>query len=276
MATRSRTFLFIQYRSSYGHTHRNRRNVENESALYRPIEYTGLIDNVSEHSHSIEMVDKVQEVNVIMDAIPSQVQRLKKLHNEHLLPGFNDRTDDELKINKLTLEITNNFQNCQRLIHSIYNPNLKGQNLAMSKNIQMSLAQKIQQLSLVFQKTQQTYLKQLSKRNNQSKDVFESELPEDDRIAMEYTFDLNLTDEQILDYEAASSAVKNRESEVEMIHKSIVDLSVIFKDMQQMVIHQGTLLDRIDFNVENTVVNVEAAKEELKKAEKKMGKLERK
>jgi syntaxin 16 len=35
-----------------------------------------------------------------------------------------------------------------------------------------------------------------------------------------------------------------------------------------MVIDQGSILDRIDFNIETTNVNLEAAHEELKKAEK--------
>ncbi|KAJ1895072.1 Integral membrane protein SED5, partial [Kickxella alabastrina] len=52
------------------------------------------------------------------------------------------------------------------------------------------------------------------------------------------------------------------------IHESIVELAAIFGQMQGMVIDQGTMLDRIDYNVENTVVNVAAAAEELVQADR--------
>jgi syntaxin 16 len=40
-------------------------------------------------------------------------------------------------------------------------------------------------------------------------------------------------------------------------------LAEIFKDLQTMVIDQGTLLDRIDYNVETMYVNVKQADKEL-------------
>ena len=37
----------------------------------------------------------------------------------------------------------------------------------------------------------------------------------------------------------------------------------LFRDLQTMVIDQGTMLDRIDFNVENMSTDVKAAEKEL-------------
>jgi syntaxin 16 len=45
-------------------------------------------------------------------------------------------------------------------------------------------------------------------------------------------------------------------------------LATVFKELNTMVIDQGSILDRIDFNLETTNVNLEAAHEELKKADK--------
>jgi len=51
----------------------------------------------------------------------------------------------------------------------------------------------------------------------------------------------------------------------EIIHvaQSINDLAVIFKELSVLVIEQGTILDRIDYNIEQTLVKVRQGTEEL-------------
>ena len=58
-------------------------------------------------------------------------------------------------------------------------------------------------------------------------------------------------------------AIAQREREIEDIAQGIIELADIFKELQGMVIDQGTMLDRIDYNVENMSVNVKAADKEL-------------
>lgn len=58
-------------------------------------------------------------------------------------------------------------------------------------------------------------------------------------------------------------AIAQREREIEDIAQGIIELADIFKDLQGMVIDQGTMLDRIDYNIENMSVNVKAADKEL-------------
>lgn len=47
-----------------------------------------------------------------------------------------------------------------------------------------------------------------------------------------------------------------------------MDLSDLFKDLSSLVIDQGTLLDRVDWNVEQMGGEVRGAVEELKEATK--------
>lgn len=58
-------------------------------------------------------------------------------------------------------------------------------------------------------------------------------------------------------------AIAQREREINDIAQGIIELADIFKELQGMVIDQGTMLDRIDYNVENMAVNVKAADKEL-------------
>ena len=59
------------------------------------------------------------------------------------------------------------------------------------------------------------------------------------------------------------AAIAQREREINEIAKGIIELADIFKDLQMMIIDQGTMLDRIDYNIENMVVNVKEAEKEL-------------
>ena len=61
-------------------------------------------------------------------------------------------------------------------------------------------------------------------------------------------------------------AISQREREIEEIAQGIIELSDLFRDLQTMVIDQGTMLDRIDYNVERMATDVKEADKELKVA----------
>src|SRR5436853_4014619 len=55
------------------------------------------------------------------------------------------------------------------------------------------------------------------------------------------------------------AAIIQREREINEIAQGIIELADIFKDLQMMIIDQGTVLDRIDYNVETTLSEVKKA-----------------
>jgi syntaxin 16 len=61
------------------------------------------------------------------------------------------------------------------------------------------------------------------------------------------------------------ATIMQREREITDIAKGIIELADIFKELQNMVIDQGTLLDRIDFNIETMAINLKGADVELTK-----------
>lgn len=77
-----------------------------------------------------------------------------------------------------------------------------------------------------------------------------------------------LTQQQLLLFEEENTRVaEHREQEVGKVVKSIVDLNEIFKDLAGMVQDQGTILDRIDYNVEQTQTTVGEGMKQLRQAE---------
>lgn len=63
------------------------------------------------------------------------------------------------------------------------------------------------------------------------------------------------------------AVILQREREIEDIAQSVIELADLFRDLQTMIIDQGTMLDRIDYNVERMADDVKEAAKELTTAE---------
>ncbi|KAJ2553084.1 Integral membrane protein SED5 [Coemansia sp. RSA 1933] len=276
MATRSRTFLYIQYRNSFGHTQRRRRGIQADGTggSLRAVEQEGLIEQTNEAGEMVielahlapRWVELVDEFNENLDDVGRKIKRLEDMHRTHLLPGFDDRSGEEREIDRLTHEITTQFQHCGGLVRGIGEYQALGQEQAVGKNIQSALAQKLQERSGEFRKSQSLYMHKVSLRKDINTDVFA--LDAEQERATSRRFDMTMTDEQLQMMESNEQAIAKREGEIAKIHDSITELASIFNQMQEMIIDQGTVLDRIDYNIENANVNLASAADELQTADK--------
>lgn len=116
--------------------------------------------------------DVQEEVSDLLADIAQKSAQLDKLHQKHLLPGFGDedvRRKDEGAIERLTQDVTRSFHDCQRSIQRIESMvrDSKQQGAVsngeetMAKNIQISLAARVQESSARFRKKQSTYLRSM-------------------------------------------------------------------------------------------------------------------
>lgn len=96
--------------------------------------------------------------------IKERISFLETLHRKHLLPGFDDRGGEESSIEKTSDEIMNLFSSCQKRIKNI--PMSQNQAQIVGKNIQTSLAIKLQETSAAFKKIQSDYLNKLKARES--------------------------------------------------------------------------------------------------------------
>ncbi|XP_033626567.1 syntaxin-16-like isoform X2 [Asterias rubens] len=225
-----------------------------------------------------EWVDAVEEISYDTTRIQQKVKELGLLHDKHLTrPTLDDSMEEEHAIEIATQEITQMFHRCQRAIQAIGGKSryASGQEQKVTKNIMSSLAGRLQELSINFRKSQSNYLKRMKSREERSKHFFDTNLSpgsaimtEEDIIEDDLLYDRGFTDTQMQMVEDNNTVVEQREKEITHIVQSIVDLNEIFRDLASMVVEQGTVLDRIDYNVDKTATKVEQGLKQLQKAEK--------
>ncbi|KAK3676187.1 t-SNARE affecting a late Golgi compartment protein 2 [Recurvomyces mirabilis] len=309
-AWRDRTNLFISYRQSYTHhpakptrpTHHPYHDGDSERA--------GLMSNLGgDHNDGdavIEMdllpprwLDIQDEISTILSGVTTKMRKLDHLHAKHVLPGFDDESvkDKEARdIESLTSEITRAFTTSQSRIrridtllaeqrgHSPTNNNgdIPQADTTMARNLKISLATRVSEVSTTFRKKQSAYLRKLrsldglstplaSDRSNTPSGAHQN--PYTDPAMMESETDRTTAQTTLLQQTAQSqvrrrtgmqdTAILQREQEIEKIAQGVIDLSNIFQELNTMVIDQGTILDRIDYNVERTAEHVQAAEKEL-------------
>lgn len=114
--------------------------------------------------------DVSDEITELLADIATKGQKLEKLHQKHVLPGFNDdeaKRAEESQIEKLTQQITKGFHECHRCIQRVeqmvreskQSGTITRAEETMAKNIQISLATRVQEASANFRKKQSAYLK---------------------------------------------------------------------------------------------------------------------
>lgn len=233
-------------------------------------------------------IDVQDEVTEILGIISAKSMDLDRLHQKHVLPGFEDedvKRAEEDRIEHLTQEITRGFHDCQRAIQRIEMMVRDTRNQGgvskgdetMARNIQISLASRVQEASAGFRKKQSNYLKKMRLLGgmmaplDRSTASISSQNPYTDPSMMESETDKSFSQSTLQmasqqkqkRLSSNDAAIAQREREITDIAKGIIELADIFKELQTMVIDQGTMLDRIDYNVERMNTHVKAAEKEL-------------
>ncbi|GMI65410.1 syntaxin of plants 41 [Hibiscus trionum] len=294
MATRNRTWLFNKYRdalkgaraptsSSAAATAKLRASsggtpaieMAGTSLLHPKRSYTVLSTedpgNSSKGAATIGLppswVDVSEEIAANVQRSRAKMAELGKAHAKALMPSFGDGIEDQRNIENLTNEITNLLKRSERRLQKL-SATGPSEDSNIRKNVQRQLATDLQNLSMELRKKQSTYLKRLRQQMEEGADM-EMNLngnraKEDD----DDSDDMMLNEYQMAKLKQSEAYTVEREREIQQVVESVNELAQIMKDLSVLVIDQGTIIDRIDYNIQNVATTVEEGLKQLQKAER--------
>ena len=217
-------------------------------------------------------VDKIEAVEEETQKIQVMMRELQSLHNKRLTVSFDmNEEDQEREINQKTLEITEVFRKAESHLKRFSGQgderDISASERTVRRNMQSQAARSLQGLSLKFRTSQKQYMQRVQAQKSGSGDKDFDYLNAPEPQTSQLDVDLGFTSAQMVVVGEAEDLVNARDEEIQQIAKSIEELAEIFKELAVLVIDQGTILDRIDYNMENAVEHAKEGVEQLEKAE---------
>ncbi|KAJ6995922.1 hypothetical protein NC653_012717 [Populus alba x Populus x berolinensis] len=185
-------------------------------------------------------VDVSEEISSNVQRARMKMVELAKAHAKALMPSFGDGKEDQRMIEGLTQEITGLIRKSEKKLQRLAAAG-PSEDSNIRKNVQRSLATDLQNLSMELRKKQSTYLKRLRQQKEGQDGV---------DLEMNLNGSRSIIDDDNLD---------------DMKSGSVLYFLVLF---MSLLLIFGTIVDRIDYNIQNVATTVEEGLKQLQKAER--------
>ena len=239
---------------------------------YDQIELADISTNLNNSNYD----ESYNKVNNILEDLLVNFASLKSLQSERIKPKFIDEQKEnrriEQEIQKLIIQMMKKIKFCEGLtkMEKIFNNKKNGDKIdqKVKNNIKDFLVSKIKNFSNEFRRNQQQYMKYLKEMEGgdieNNNDILNHSFESLDDNEEENLNNNNFLMKQDDDFQ---QQMKKRNEDINTLANSINELSGIFKDLQNVVQEQGTILDRIDYNIDVSYENSQKGLKFLKKAE---------
>ena len=191
---------------------------------------------------------------------------MQKEQQKRLVINFDDDEINKLNknISKIIITISSQLKTGEKLIKDFSNQNIKNdifQNI--KSNMQQLLYNKFNEFTKKFKLNQEIHKKKYKELNGEEDPTYiintSSKIDNNDTN--------NTIDNFLMTTDNNLKLVK-RDNELGILLNSVNDLAEIFKDMQNLVMEQGSILDRIDYNIDIASTNITSGKKSIQKADK--------
>lgn len=220
----------------------------------------------AERSLPPEWVDSADLAQEELDKAKDTLVKLTKAQQKRLLKVINGSEAPDSEVEILSAELSQHVRGCEQAIHKVRTAGGRQKESTLldqefRHNVQRSLASQLQSLSKQCREAQREYLAEIQRRKSRSAEDVEagassSSMPQRYQVSAQAMVDL----------EEMETLAAQRSTEIAQIASSVAELHGIFKELASLVIDQGTVLDRIDYNTERIYQKTEDARGQMQKA----------
>ena len=199
---------------------------------------------------------------------------MQEKQQQRLIPKFDDQENKKLNksIKEISTEMTQELKQCQNILKEIIDDKddlndinnfseLNVTNAQIKQNMKQNLITKLNDFTKKFKLNQELY-------NNKFQDFVIDEEMANKSFSIRKNEEKNSND--FLSTQENNDQLQRRDEDLTNLLKSVNELAQIFKDMQTLVMEQGTILDRIDYNIDIASSNISKGKKNITKADKHM------
>mmetsp|Transcript_36404 Transcript_36404/g.81012 ORF Transcript_36404/g.81012 Transcript_36404/m.81012 type:complete len:302 (+) Transcript_36404:53-958(+) len=208
-----------------------------------------------------------EKIRAEMGILKEKLSKLQGLHKQALLVTFDQQDDSESHVEAVTRDIQTKFRSLSAEIEMMGKTPVSEEDAPVRHQVQRHLAQALFKLSHEFRKEETRFLNQLEVHKGLAAGSSNG------MVATESGTNLDAMDPgfSLIEQEMVNNANElaiQRDKEIQKIVDTISELAQIMKDMAVLVVEQGTLLDRIDHNIQVAAIKIEDGVKDLVKAEK--------
>ncbi|OMJ68848.1 hypothetical protein SteCoe_33585 [Stentor coeruleus] len=212
--------------------------------------YDKIIEEMGKLKESMTLLETLQQKKIV-NPFSSNTGSFSSSSSFGKGSNSNDNLDSRIKFTSDSVYNTIKFIDSQ--IKDLRNHEGTSEDKNIRNNIITSLSTKLKDMTLRYKKKQEIYVAKIA--------------PAAPKNLLEYeSNEISLEDDDFGDNK--QEIAKYRNEEINSLVSNVVDLADIFKELNSLVVTQGTILDRIDYNIQMTLEHTIKANKELVKAEK--------
>ncbi|XP_071479601.1 syntaxin-like isoform X2 [Diadema antillarum] len=242
--------------------------------------------NVETEKFMEEFFEQVEEIRNSIDKISKNVEEVKKKHSDILsAPQADEKVKEELEelmndIKKTANKVRGKLKVMEQSIEQEESSKMNSADVRIRKTQHSTLSRKFVEVMTDYNSTQTDYRERCKGRIQRQLEITGKSTTDDELEDMlESGNPAIFTSGIIMDTQQAKQTLRDieaRHNDIIKLETSIRELHDMFMDMAMLVESQGEMIDRIEYNVEQSVDYVETAKMDTKKAVKYQSKARRK
>ena len=207
------------------------------------------------------IIDKANIIESRISMIEIEMQTLSEMHKRRRRIDFGNDHKAEAEIEAKTRSISNMIIEVRDIMREDLSHEMRNeQTRVIYENMQYGYTARLRKITIRFRDMQADYIKTLRKQKEKTASFMDDDV---DSSVLDDLDDVAFTDSQMLQIRNNENMLRQRNEEIRHLVDMMNQLNQLFADLGTLIVEQGTMLDRIDGIVEETITIVDEGNKQI-------------